>query len=108
MWVVNGNVFPVVDCSSMFYHRGRLQSNMQQLEGYDSLYESLSQWLKDTEVKVRGEAGLKPSIEAKQSQLDAFKVRCFLLNGEIELFEVFPQNNDEALTARCFYFGSCI
>ena len=47
---------------------------MQQLEGYDALYDSLNQWLKDTEAKVRSEAGLRPNIEAKQSQLEAFKV----------------------------------
>ena len=48
---------------------------MQQLEGYDELYNSLSTWVKDTEVNLRSEAGLKPDVEQKQRQLETFKVR---------------------------------
>ena len=38
---------------SLFYLRTKLESNMQQLEGYDELYNSLSTWVKDTEVNLR-------------------------------------------------------
>ena len=47
---------------------------MQQWQGYDELYETLSKWLKDTEVKVRAESGLRPDLVTKQQQLDTFKV----------------------------------
>ena len=60
---------------SLFYLRTKLESNMQQLEGYDELYNSLSTWVKDTEVNLRSEAGLKPDVEQKQRQLETFKVR---------------------------------
>ena len=47
---------------------------MQQLEGYDELYNSLSAWLKETEAKLRNEAGLKADLEQKRSQCETFKV----------------------------------
>ncbi len=53
---------------------------MHQWHGYDELYENLSHWLKDTEVKVRNESGLKPDLDAKQAQRDTFKVTLILLS----------------------------
>ena len=47
---------------------------MQQLEGYDELFNALSSWLKDTEAGLRNEAGLKPDLDHKKRQLEAFKV----------------------------------
>ncbi len=48
---------------------------MHQWQGYDELYENLAQWLKETEGKVRNESGLRPDLNSKQAQRDAFKVR---------------------------------
>ncbi len=54
--------------------RTKLELCMHQWHGYDELYENLSHWVKDTEVKVRNESGLKPDLDAKQAQRDTFKV----------------------------------
>ena len=56
-------------------YRAKLDASMQQWQGYDDLYEGLSKWLKDTEVKVRTESGLRPDLATKQQQLDTFKAR---------------------------------
>ena len=48
---------------------------MSQWQDYDGLYDNLSKWVKDTEVKVRNESGLKPDLPAKEAQLETFKVR---------------------------------
>ena len=69
---------------SCIFFRTKLELCMHQWHGYDELYENLSHWLKDTEVKVRNESGLKPDLDAKQAQRDTFKVALLLL-----LFTVF-------------------
>ena len=55
--------------------RSKLEQCMSQWQDYDGLYDNLSKWVKDTEVKVRNESGLKPDLPAKEAQLEAFKVR---------------------------------
>ena len=47
---------------------------MQQWQGYDEVYESFSQWLKDTENKLRNHSGLQPDLPAKVAQLNELKV----------------------------------
>ena len=47
---------------------------MQQWEGYDQQYEALWQWLKETEAKLRTEAGLRTQLSEKQRQRDTFSL----------------------------------
>ena len=61
-----------------FSFREKLESSVEQWEAYDSHHESLSQWLKDTEASLRGEATLKPDLASKKNQLDFFQVRATL------------------------------
>ena len=61
-----------------FSFREKLESSVDQWEAYDSHHESLSQWLRDTEASLRGEATLKPDLASKKNQLDLFKVRATL------------------------------
>ena len=56
--------------------RNKLESSVEQWKAYDTQHEALSQWLRDTESNLRGEATLKPDLPAKKKQLDVFKV-CF-------------------------------
>ena len=58
----------------MSHGRTKLESCMQQWQGYDEVYDSMAQWVKDTEVKVRNESGLKPDLPSKVDQLKNFKV----------------------------------
>ena len=54
--------------------RDKLESSVDQWEAYDSHHESLSQWLRDTEASLRGEATLKPDLVSKKNQYEFFKV----------------------------------
>ena len=47
---------------------------MSQWQDYDTVYETFSNWVKDTEVKVRNEAGLQRDLKAKQRQVEQFEV----------------------------------
>lgn len=47
---------------------------MGQWQRYEHQYETLSQWLKDTEVKIRSETTLKPDLAGKREQLEFFRV----------------------------------
>ncbi|KAL8590280.1 hypothetical protein ACOMHN_006396 [Nucella lapillus] len=51
----------------------KLEGSVQQWEAYDSQHDALSQWLRDTEARLRGEATLRPDLAAKEKQLDFFK-----------------------------------
>ncbi len=62
---------------------------MQQWHGYDEQYDTLSTWLKDTEVKVRTQAGLQPNLLTKQQQQHTFKVVDFWQHYIIYLKKVF-------------------
>ena len=63
--------------------RVMLDESMQQWQGYDDLYDSLSKWLKDMEVKVRTESGLRPDLVTKQQQMDTFKVEIYFLSEQL-------------------------
>jgi len=56
----------------------KLESSIDQWTAYDREYETLHQWLKDTEAQVRNEATLKPDLPTKIQQLEQFKVGNFL------------------------------
>ncbi|GFO48198.1 nesprin-1, partial [Plakobranchus ocellatus] len=53
--------------------QSKLENSMDQWQKYDTHYDTLSQWLKDTEALVRSEAALKPDLASKKEQLDLFK-----------------------------------
>jgi hypothetical protein len=52
----------------------KLEGSVDQLSAYDSKYEKLTKWLKDTEAKVRNEATLKPDLTSKEEQSELFAV----------------------------------
>ena len=54
--------------------RSKLENSMDQWQKYDSHYDNLSQWLKDSEAQVRSEAALKPDLSSKKEQYELFKV----------------------------------
>ena len=47
---------------------------MLQWQDYDTIYNTVSNWVKDTEVKVRNETGLQRDLQAKQRQIEQFEV----------------------------------
>ncbi|XP_035824390.1 nesprin-1 [Aplysia californica] len=53
--------------------QSKLETSMEQWQQYDHRYEALSQWLKDTETKMRAESALKPDLPSKKEQLELFK-----------------------------------
>ena len=65
---------PIVIHLMSFFCRVKLEANLQQLEGYDELYSSLSAWLKSTEANIRTEAALKADLPQKEKQQAAFKM----------------------------------
>jgi len=54
--------------------RSKLEACVLQWQDYDTVYETISNWVKDTEVKVRNEAGLQRDLKAKQRQVEQFEV----------------------------------
>ena len=52
----------------------RLETCMHQWQGYDEVYETFSQWVKDTENKLRALSALQPNLAAKTAQLSEVKV----------------------------------
>ena len=62
---------------------------MTQWKGYDENYENFSQWLKEKELQVRSETGLRPDLRLKVEQLDNFKVRFYdICNISITLIHI--------------------
>ena len=55
--------------------RSKLEACMAQWQDYDTLHDSVSNWVKDTEVKVRNEAGLQSDVLGKRRQVEQFEVR---------------------------------
>ena len=53
---------------------------MAQWHDYDTLHDSVSNWVKDTEVMVRNEAGLQSDILGKRRQVEQFEVCMISLN----------------------------
>ena len=47
---------------------------LHQWSDYDQLFETLSQWLKDTEVKVTGATEVKATLEEKRGLCDKYRV----------------------------------
>lgn len=47
---------------------------MDQWQQYDQRYETLSQWLKDSEASIRTDSALQPDIHSKKEQLEQLKV----------------------------------
>ena len=47
---------------------------MSQWQGYSELYDNLTQWVKDTDTKIRTQSGPCPDLPSKQRQLETFKV----------------------------------
>lgn len=58
----------------IFLHRVKLEGSVDQLSAYDSKYEKLAKWLKDTEAKVRNESTLKADLPSKVDQSELFTV----------------------------------
>ncbi len=58
----------------MIYSRNKLESSVDQFTDYDGHYDDLSQWLKETEAKMRNQASLMPDMDSKQEQQRLFKV----------------------------------
>ena len=61
----------------------KLESSMKQWQGYDDLYDDLNKWVKETEVKIRNDAGLKADLPSKQKQLDSFKVSPYICQKDV-------------------------
>ena len=59
------------------FYRHKLESSIDQWQAYDKEYDTLSQWLKDTEGRVRNEATLKPDLPSKIEQYEQFKVTLY-------------------------------
>ena len=52
----------------------KLQANLEQLEGYDELYSTLTAWLKTTESQLRSESALKADLVQKEKQQTTLKM----------------------------------
>ena len=59
----------------LFSLRTELELFAQRWQGYDELYENLTQWVKSTEAEVRIRNKSFADLQAKQKQLQFFEVR---------------------------------
>lgn len=56
------------------FFRSKLEGSVDQWMDYDSKYDGLSKWLKDTEARLRNEGNLKPDLQSKTDQLEVIQV----------------------------------
>ena len=63
-----------IDKCDILITRAQLEQCMSQWQGYNELYDGLTQWLKDTDSKVRTDSGPRGDLDGKRRQLDTFKV----------------------------------
>lgn len=55
--------------------RTKLDEALSRWQSYDELFNDLSKWLKDFEVKLKPAAGPRTDLLSKQKQLDVIKVQ---------------------------------
>ena len=57
-----------------FYFRTNLEVSVKKWQGYDELYENLTQWIKESELQVKDNSMFSAQLFAKKNQLAALQV----------------------------------